>query len=482
MEKTAAHTTSRLTATVLKAMGLFSGLQLFNIVCSVIKMKLVAIWLHATGVGLFGIYQSVTDTISTLTDMGIRQSAVRDVAAHRNLAGRLSRVAAVVRKWSLLAGLLGAVVIMGASPLLSHWFFNSSSGVWGFILLGAAMFLNSVTGGRQALLQGAGKLRKLARGNLWGTAAGLAASVPLFRFCQGEMAVVLSILAYSIAMYTAMRSQHMDTDREPEAISLKEMWSEGRGFVRLGLCMAIAAFVTNLAHAVFVALLSTFAGTEQVGYVQAGDTVIVRYIGLVFTAIGMEFYPRLAAAAHNRRIMQTYVNHESLLLLLLLTPLLLMFIMLRETVVHFLYAPEFMVIIPMITWGALSSIPKAVSWCMAFTIVSRGDGKIYVLTESLDALVSVPLCYFAYTTYGLAGLGWAYIIWYLLYTLITGTVYYGRYDMRLSNPVLLLCVLSTAVCTGGILLMELTPAWLSCPIITAVAACFIPPLLKLLRK
>ena len=50
-----------LSSHVLKVMSLFSGLQMLNIVCSVVKMKLVALWLHASGVGLFGIYQSVID-------------------------------------------------------------------------------------------------------------------------------------------------------------------------------------------------------------------------------------------------------------------------------------------------------------------------------------------------------------------------------------------------------------------------------------
>ena len=111
--------TSRVTSAVLKAMGLFSGLQMANILCSAVKMKLVALWLGAGGVGLFGIYQSVIDTISTLTELGIRQSAVRDVARSHGSGSRLTLIVRVVRRWSLFSGLLGAVIISGASPALS---------------------------------------------------------------------------------------------------------------------------------------------------------------------------------------------------------------------------------------------------------------------------------------------------------------------------------------------------------------------------
>lgn len=156
--------------------------------------------------------------------------------------------------------------------------------------------------------------------------------------------------------------------------------------------------------------------------------------------------------------------------------------MLRCTVVQFLYTHDFMVIVPFITWGALASIPKAVSWCMAFTIISKGDGRTYILTEVLDAIISVPLCYFAYIAYGLEGLGIAYIIWYLIYALITGIVYYGRYRMTLYRSTLFLSIVSLTICTGAIRVMDYLPAYASYPLLLLAAVGFIPPLRRMLRR
>lgn len=462
-------------------MSLFSGLQMVNIICSVIKIKLVALWLHASGVGLFGIYQSVIDTVGTLTDIGLRQSAVRDVAMNQSSLRRLAETAIVVRRWSAFAGLVGATIIVGSSPLLSRWFFGSWWAVWGFVLLGIAMFLNSLTSGEQALLQGSGKLRALARGNLWGTIAGLIASIPLFYFL-GPESVALSIVAYALAMYTCIRRTRLHTVALPAAIGLRQIWLKGKGFARLGLCMAIAAFATSLAHTIFTALLNATEGIDRLGYVQAGDTVIVRYLGLIFTAIGMEFYPRLAIATRHKRAMQAYVNHEIVLLMILLTPLLIIFIMARGTMLQLLYTDDFMVIIPFITWGALASIPKAISWCMAFTIICRGDGKIYVLTETLDAIISVPLCFLAFRYYGFTGLGIAYIIWYIIYAILTGTVFHCRYGLRLNRHVVRSTLLATICCLTAITVKETLNPLLSTCIMLAMAACFIPPLRRLIRR
>lgn len=472
---------SSLSRRVVKVMGLFSGLQMAGIVCSVVKMKLVAMWLQATGVGLFGIYQSVIDTVATFTDMGLRQSAVRDVASGASSPSRLALVAAVVRRWSLLAGVLGAVAMAALSPLLGLWFFHTPAGAWGFLTLAAAMLLNALTGGEQALLQGSGRLAALARSNLWGTVAGLLLSVPLFYWC-GAWGVVLSIVAYAVAMFVAVRFSRLRPSGPKHAIGLGEVWRQGRGFARLGLCMALAAFITATAHTVFILILNNISSTAEVGLVQAGDTIVVRYIGLVFTAIGMEFYPRLAANARRPGRVRLFVSHEITLLLLIITPLLLLFLLLRGPVVHLLYTAQFTAIIPFISWAALSSIPKAVSWCMAFTIVARGDGLTYILTEGLDALISVPLCLAAYHWYGLAGLGVAYIVWYVLYALIVGAVYYRRYRLRLALGVLRLSALSLCACALFIGAMTYLPIWLNIPVGLLLSVPFLIPLRRLLKR
>lgn len=462
-----------LSARVMKALSLFSGLQLLGIICSAVKMKLVALWLNATGVGLFGIYQSVADTIASFSDLGIRNSAVRDVASTHGNSTRLAVVMAVVRRWSLFTGLIGAAVVMGAAPLLGKWFFGSCSSCLGFMALGVSLCLNAVSGGEQALMQGAGRLANLARANLWATITGLALSIPLFRFC-GNKGVVASIVVYAIALFVFVRIFRLRPRVDAGKISLRQVWNEGKGFARLGLCMALASFITSGAHTLFIGLVNTLGSTVEVGYVQAGDTIIIRYVGLIFTAIAMEFYPRIAAVSHSAHRTKVYVNHESILLLLVLTPLLLLFLLLREPVVRLLYREEFLVILPFISWGVVSSIPKALSWCMAYTIVARGDGRVYIITETLDALISVPVCILAYRWWGLAGLGVAYIVWYMLYALIAGWVYYCRYGLRLSRQVWLTAGFSLLTVFAALAAITTLPLWFSAPLLlTFILLCLV---------
>lgn len=422
---------SRLTSGVLKVLGLFSGLQAFGVLVSVVKMKLVALWLQATGVGLFGIYNTTMETLSTLSELGLRQSTVRDVAqASDKDPGRLARLVATVRSWSCLAGLSGAVILCSLSPFLSLWIFGDMSRWWSFVIVSASMLMNSMVGGEQAILQGLGKLRDIARGVFYGSLSGLALSIPMF-YLLGDLSVMLSIVAYSLSILICI-SIARHRDQKPVRPSVK-LLKEGSGFVKLGAYMALAAFITSLSQVVFIAYLNRTVSTAEVGYYQAGSTLVIRYVGLILSAVGMEFYPRVSKYSRNPSRVSLFVSHEIVLLLSVLGPMMALFLTFRPLIVNILYSPEFEVILPFITWAIVNVVFRASSVCLAYVIVARGDGRTYLLVESVDALIGLSLNILLYHIAGLEGIGMAYVLWFFSYLLITGTVYRVRYRMKVSR-------------------------------------------------
>ena len=409
-------------------MGVFSGAEALGIVCSIIKMKLVALWLGATGVGLFGIYNTTVDTVSVITGLGLRQSGVREIAKNRSRRELFKRAVSLLRSWSWASGLAGAVLMSAAAPLLSVWFFGDTARWWDFMLLGGAMLLNSLIAGEQAILQGGDFLKRLARASVSGSLVGLAISIPMFRYL-GEVSVPLSILAYGISMMLFL-ILNRSRDIKYRLAPMNEM-REGLGVVKLGGYIAAAMFATNLAQMIFMSWLNREASTAEVGYFQAGNTLVFRYTSLIFSAVGLEFYPRMAANSHSANRITLFVSHEISLLLKVFTPMLLIFLIFRGYVVNLLYTSDFEVIIPFITIAIFTVVLRSVSTCMAFSIIARGDGKIYLLTESVDALIGLSLNILLFSKYGLDGIGIAQVIWYAIYTVMVGAVYFGLYRLRI---------------------------------------------------
>ncbi len=419
-----------LTTKVLKVIGLFSGAEAFGIICSIVKMKLVAMWLSATGVGLFGIFNTTVETVSIITGLGLRQSGVREVAKHGKSLGPVRKTAALLRSWCLLSGGLGGLLISFLAPWLSLWFFGNMDCWWQFMILAGALLLNSIIGGEQAILQGTEQFRRFARASVSGSAVGLVISIPMFRWI-GDASVPLSILAYSLSIMTFLiinRNRNI-----PYTLARRHDLGSGSGFVKLGGYIAVASFATNLAQMVFMSWLNREASTAEVGYFQAGNALVFRYTSLIFGAVGLEFYPRMSANSHSPRRMSLFVSHEISLLLKIFTPMLVAFVIFRRWIVEILYTADFEVILPFITIAIFTIILRSVSTCMAFSIIAKGDGKTYLLTESLDAAIGLSLNIWLYGLYGLTGIGIAQVAWYGIYALMVSGVYFCRYRLRLSR-------------------------------------------------
>ena len=292
----------------MKAMGLFGGVQVAGILCSIIRTKLVALWIGPVGTGLFGLFNNALEMISIGTNLGIRSSSVRDISqAHeQNSTTIVARMVTVVRKWSLWLGLAGALLTLALAPLLSQVTFGNTTHIWGFVALSIAVLLQALTNGEYAVLQGTARLKRLASVTLWGTIAGLVVSIPLFYLLR-ERSILPSIIAYATAL-AVFAWLFRNRDYAPVPVSNKETFNLGKSFVKLGIYMTLGNFASILASYVFNAWLNIDAGTEVVGLYQAGYTLINKYTGLILTALGMEYYPRLARVAESRLRLRAFVS------------------------------------------------------------------------------------------------------------------------------------------------------------------------------
>lgn len=464
-----------LNARILKVTGMFGGLQATNIICSVVRSKLVAIWIGATGVGLFGVLNAALEMINSLTQLGIRQSAVRDLAAASK--EEVPALVCVIRRWSLVLGCIGTLLTLVCSPWLSELSFGTRDYWWGFALLSATVVLSAVNNGEGAVFQGLKSFRKLSVCSMIGAAGGLIVSIPMFYLWRID-SIVPSIMAYALMTWLAMGYYRERVPRPGPAISWSQTIAIGRRFMLLGIYMTVTAVVTNAISYAFMSYLNNVGDMETTGYYNAGFTIVNRYVGLVFTAIAMEYFPRLASATGSQKRTGVFVSNQIYIALTVIVPLSLMFITASQLAVRLFYSGDFMVIMPFIVWATLGTVFRAVSWCMAFVILARGDGRTFLWTELLSGAASIALNIVCFNAWGYAGLGYAYILWYGIYTAIVGYVYFRRYKLKIERRIPLYVAYSLLLpSAGAFIALNYTPVY-ALPL--ALAACGVS--IAMLRK
>ena len=441
---------NKLSKVILKSIGIFGGVQIVSIVCTLLRTKLIAVTLGAVGVGVFSLFNVATDLIYTIASLGIRNSSVRELSIIRDDDNERRRcLMAVIRRWTLWTGLLGMVIMIVFAPMLSRWSFGEQSHMWSFVGISVVLLLISKTRGEEAILQGTRQLGRLSRASMIGNILGVVVCVPLL-YMFGIYAVECLVVAWALLNWLTLTFANwrspISSAMPSKPISARQTWREGMGFVRLGVYMSLGMGVGFLADYIFVSYLNITASTSEVGYYQAGYNIVNRYADMLFAAMAMDFYPRLARYWGHKRGVEVVFTKQLNITLSMLTVAIPVLLLVRELVVELLYSQQFLSVVPYVGYAAVGTLFKAISWCMAFVVLVGGNGKLYLLTETLSAIATVICNVLGWRYWGLDGLGVMYAVNFIIYTIIMYVCYRGVYSLRVHRSSITIAVLALLIC------------------------------------
>lgn len=433
-------------------MGQLGSVQVLGQLCSVVRNKLIAIWIGPVGVGLVILFNSVSDLVGVFTRLNIDQSSQRDIAAAGD-SDTTAKLSYVTHRWSVWLGLLAWLLMCVASPLLSRWSFGDTSRWLDFCLLGAVPFLTSVAFGYQAVMKGCRRFGLLARISALISIGGIIVSVPLIWFLR-ERAIIWIILAYALCLFIGSWLWRVRLPRV--RMKFREVWSAGMSFVRLGFFITLGLGAGYLVNYLFVLYMNNYADTTRLGLYQAGYIILNSYVGAIFGGVWTEYFPRLSRAVRSRRATEVTVSHRISMTAWTLLPVMTLFMALDEPIVRLIYSSSFLDIIPYITLGMSAMGLRAASWCIQHTVLARGDGRLYVVTEVASCALCLVLNIVGYCHWGFLGLGVSYIIWYIFFLALVWYIYRRRYGYRLRGrvmvPVLAGAVVAIGAAVGRLLL------------------------------
>ena len=281
---------------IFKATSLFGGVEIYQILVLIAKSKIIAVFLGPLGVGILGLYQSAQLLIKQVTSLGLSQSAVRDVAEiyGKGNQNQINRIVAIIKKLVWYTGIIGLMVALLLSPLLSRFTFGNYDYTIPFAFLSITLLLDQLSAGQLVILQGFRRLKDMAKASAYGATLGLLVSIP-FYYYWGINGIVPTLILHSLAtlFVTTIYARKVKIDRQ--TVTQKEMLYEGQSMLKLGIAMTISGVMTALVSYVVRWYIRVEGGLEEVGLYQAGFAIINVYVGMIFTAIGKDYYPRLSA-------------------------------------------------------------------------------------------------------------------------------------------------------------------------------------------
>lgn len=401
---------------IVKATSLFGGVQFFQIIISVIRSKFVAVLLGPAGMGIVGLFTSTTGLVAGLTNFGLSTSAVKNIseANATNDQDRISTVITVLRRLVWFTGILGALVTLIFSPLLSQFTFGTKDYTLGFAWLSITLLINQLSVGELVLLQGLRRLQQLAKANVFGSLFGLIIAVPLYYILGIDGIVpVIIITAFSTLFFTWYFSRNIKITKQK--ITSTTLSTEGKSMMIMGFMISLSGLIALMAAYIIRIFINRTGNVADVGLYTAGFTILNTYVGMIFTAMGTDYYPRLSLVASDNKQCKEHINQQSEIALLILAPILIGFLVFIKWAVILLYSSKFLTITGMVYWATLGIFFKAMSWAIAFVFLAKGASKLFFWNELAGSVCGLGLSILGYHLGGLTGLGISFLVGYLLY-------------------------------------------------------------------
>lgn len=419
---------------IFKATSLFGGVQAYQILIGVIKSKFVAILLGPTGMGIQGLYQSAIQLIQSFSSLGLSQSAVRDVS-EANGSGdskRIGLTVAVVKRLVWITGLLGLVATAVLSPVLSQTTFGNYDYTIPFIFLSVILLLDQLSAGQKVVLQGMRKLKYLAKSTAIGSTVGLIVSIPLY-YLFGVQGIVPTLILNSVTMLCLTWYFSKKVEVEKVEVTNEQTFEKGKSMLKMGLAMSISGIMVTLTSYLLRGFIRYEGGTEQVGLFTAGFMLTNSYVGMVFNAMGTDYYPRLSAVNKDNTKCTEVINQQGEISTLIIAPILISCMILMPIIIKLIYSDEFLPANDYILWAVSGMMFKVFSWVIAFIFLAKAEAKLFIINEVITNIYSFGLSALGYHFFNLAGLGIAFMLTYLAYSVQVYLIARKRYEFSFSK-------------------------------------------------
>ena len=384
-----------------------------------VRTKLAAVLIGATGVGLVANFMAIQGLVGTLAGLGIQASGVRDVARSYSADDNdeIGRTIVTLRRVCWITGMLGAAGIVTLSPWLSRLTFGTSDHQAEIAALGLVILLGNISGGQSAILQGSRRITELARVQITVTLLGTALTGMSYAWLgiRGIVPALVVMAGVQLVLYwwTAKR-----VPVPLVAMTWRESIVVAGGMVRLGVVMMWTGLLSSAVSYATNTLIVHHDSVAAVGIYSAAYALSGMFVNFVLQAMGADYYPRLAGVAHDREAMRRMVNEQTEIGLLLAVPGLLATLALAPWIVRLFYSREFVPAVNLLQWFVLGCLGRVASWPLAYVMIALGRGKWYLLTETSVQALYLGSLMVALPSFGLEGVAVAFFLQCFVYVAV----------------------------------------------------------------
>ena len=438
----------------IRASSLIGGSQLIVIVSRLVKMKVTAVVLGPSGVGLLGLYSNLIDAAVAIGTLGFNSAGVREIAAAKASGDEFAT--GRKRRALLGAGLILATAAGLVFWLLSDWIEHvvlrdqgrSSDVAW--LSIGVALSILAASQG--ALLMGMNRVGDLAR--IYALAGVLSSvlGVLVIWIWQMQGLVVMVLIGPVVSfLLSAVFVARIGPPKGPRA-KLSDIAAEWIPMGKLGMAFMVTGLAVTFGQLLVRALVQRELGADALGQFQAAWTISMTYLGFVLSAMVTDYYPRLTSVIKDHAAARRLINEQTEISILLCAPVVVGLLAFSPWVIRLLYTSEFVPAVDILRWQLLGDIFKVICWPIGFIQQASGAAKTLFVTETFAMGTYLAVVYFGLPIIGISATGVAFLIQYVLLLIVIWCLARRRIEFQWTRAVriqAIAVILSAAAVVGS---------------------------------
>lgn len=432
----------------LKNTGLVGGSQVFTILISIIRVKFTALLLGTTGMGIIQLFNSTILTVQSISNLGIGVTGVRDIAKSfsTNNDEEIAKSALTLKRWTWFTGLLGTLTTLVLSKQLSIWTFGDDNYQIEISILSITILIANIATGYSSIIRGKRRMADFAIISVVGAIILTVIAIPLYYFFKEKgilPVLILTGLINLILQYTFSRKIAIPKIK----ITYKESFFYGLDMVKLGLFTVISGFISNIAIYYVQISINNRLGVDHVSYYGVATTLAVTYMGLIFTAIATDYFPKLSSIQNDNLAINKAVLEQTKIGLLLGTPLIIAMYTFSDIIIQILYTKDFVHALPVLMWMLMAVFLRLLMFPIGYVFLAKGQSKVFIFTQSFWNVIFIGLVFVFWHYRGdLVGVGIAFTIAYVFGVIVNFMIIRKQTNFRYdSHTVFLIVVFSIII-------------------------------------
>ncbi|TLX76905.1 O-antigen translocase [Labilibacter sediminis] len=367
-----------------------SGQVALRFIIGIINIKVISIWIGASGLALTGQFTNFLQIAGTFSGIGFNHGITKLISQYSNSTIRKKLIISNGLALSLGLSIVTSILLYLFSDILSISILKDIRFKLFFKLAGIVVFSLSFSNLILSILNGAKKYKSFIQLNIGMIISSFIFLVPM-TYLYGLNGAILSqyfsgIIHIILALYFAKDINYKSLNH------FRISFYISKRLIHFGLMLVLASSIPPLVSIVIRNLIISEYGLEVAGWWEGVSRISKTYLGLCISTISLYYLPQISKHQSSSQLNKLIHSTIKQAMPIVTFGLILIFIS-KDIIVKVLFTKDFYEMKKLFLFQNIGDTCRMFNWFFAITIIIKEKITIYIYSEIIMAVTYLTLVY-----------------------------------------------------------------------------------------